>query len=124
MMKHIIYSSFVFLILLFNFSFTDNSKDLLLVNGNEISMYVSSKEQFNLFQSIEYSYEYDFILIESKKEINYIQILGSDNEVKEAIKISSQFAQIGKSLFQKGKYKLAFKFKNVDKVEYFNLLRS
>jgi len=112
----------IFLVLISKSSSANpGDEDLYLINGMGISLSLNDENQKQIFSSAEYSNEYEFILLETHKEINYIQLINNRGEVERKIEVDSKHVQIGKKVFNKGRFLLAFKLEGTLQIEFINV---
>lgn len=116
-------SFFVILfIFLTSISSTDPSNsNLLLITGMGISVSLNDVSQKKIFSNAEYSNEYEVVLMETERLMEYIQILNNKGALERQIHVGSKTVEIEKGIFQKGKYLMGLKIKGQPQLEFVNV---
>jgi hypothetical protein len=111
----------LFLISSYSSANPDN-RNLILVNGMGISVLLNDESQKEIFSSAEYSNEYEMLLFETKKMIEYIQLINPKGILENQFSVKAKNVEIEKSIFTKGKYMMGLKINGQSQVEFLNVV--
>jgi|GEM_PF-6142493 len=113
----------VILILITSYiSANPGNSDLQLINGMGIYVNLNDESQKDIFTYAEYSNEYEVVLLETKRKLNYFQLINDKGIIVKKISVNSKSVEIEKSIFDKGKYLMGLKLDGQSQVEFINVI--
>lgn len=98
------------------------NRNLILVNGMGISVLLNDESQKEIFTSAEYSNEYEILLFETKKMIEYIQLINPKGVIENQFPVKAKNVEIERSIFANGKYLMGLKINGESQVEFVNVV--
>lgn len=94
---------------------------LKVISNSKVEFTLFDVAQLNTFEDAVYLPLSNVLRFESKKRIEYIQVLDGNGKLKMQLPVRSNVLRISKSLFQKGYHQLGFKIAGEENILFTNL---